>query len=1360
MATNKSNKANGDNTKDNNDRSEEKEIDQTHKDLQKEEIMAELKDELLTEMKSKNEELLSEINKLKTELRDLSTKKQNDATTTTKKEKNKNKNKKKPKKSNKKKKKKHRAAESLHNEWPKLNVKDRASLRRKLAKEISAHHNIREKKKFKLEKSLIKKEKKLEKYRREIFKLEAQLAKHGVKYVGPPSEDRIYGLLCCMAYKSILLSSSAVYERRYSIAHSAVQLEQRQVQRKWAELFTDLIFVAIIVKFASQINSQYIHYSREGDVVNMFHTLLNGLLFFIPFWCLWLELTMTLIRFHDFEGKWYGLVDDTLIFIMLAGVIEISFQIDINADLFGRQYAHRFLLGFGLCIVALLLLHIFYRWKLKATAARYCRRRIASYSFALLLLIVLPFVCNIIVAIMSSCCVMLYVSLVSFRVHPSIIHSNKHIESMYSIYCLESIVERFGIFSMIVIGESILALLISPDPGSFIRYICVYFAFALLYLFQLMYFSSHAQEACHALNKLSSPGAVAWIAWHLPLSSSLLFVGIGLRLLVTFADLDSIPPQISIVLVVATCATITNYYILRSCHDKFISNAVSLCLRSLPIIVCPAVLLTDCDSFGIILWCSVCTIASCFFDMILIAQYETKPIWIQHHHHHHAAEGEEHSAAQFHFHPEEYNPIYLPYDSWLFCRNYDGEHGRTMVVTLAEYIIDDQTLRTIHEIEESIPSIAVLDNTPTQPGIHVAHQLELSQNMPTSPSAYIGDRISHTFDLPSLWAANTSNHHDKAEVSLNPSVIIHKTPDIIGPQTPMQTPLIVEAEAEEEEEVSPYATIQLHPPVSSKSHTPNESPFRMTRSRSHEPNNAAIIDWDSWLHEIEAEAEEDEEHRHQWLSEFADLVFVAIIINFADQIKNMAINECVSSDDNSILFDACLTRLLGEAAVFFSCFFTIWYELSVTLIRFSSCDSVADDCLKFVYLGGIVTMTLQMSKDEFLSCNISGFMTGCIVCLLCMTLLHIIYYFNVQNCQLYCRTRCALYCVSISCLFAASLYDNASVSLATCGAVSATILWISSNSFRVILTPNDELLELPQDVFEHTVERWGVFVMIATGESILALIATTNKLDANDRAQEEDIAFQHYIAILCAFGITYLVSHYYLESSKINSMHFHALMHPGSPGSVLWTTLHGVLAFCLMCVGAGWKLLLLSLSAEICWIDAEKYYIYATKQSAQYVEELRQECCHKYHIPNCSANFHGWIEFSLILGASLTASLITMYLLRTSHPKFIFSWKSIICRFPIIFIIPCGAYWTNQFETQSFYYSVWCLILMTISYFVDHLFIDIYQSDIKPELRTFYDTQIAPELRQQTLQLHLMESKRKSLEFGRSTSLTNLNKSI
>jgi len=472
-----------------------------------------------------------------------------------------------------------------------------------------------------------------------------------------------------------------------------------------------------------------------------------------------------------------------------------------------------------------------------------------------------------------------------------------------------------------------------------------------------------------------------------------------------------------------------------------------------------------------------------------------------------------------------------------------------------------------------------------------------------------------------------------------------------------------------------------------------------------------------------------------------------------------------------------------EAALFFLAFFMVWYELSVTLIRFTAIDGILDDLLKFAYLAGIVTMALQLSSDDLLNKNIGGFMTGMIICLLCCTLLHIIYYFNIEHCQLYAQRRIVLYCSCICVLLFVSILGVLKLSLFTVFAVSVLILWISSNSFRVILTPNDEMLELPEEVFEHIVERWGVFVMIATGESILAMVATTNDI-------HEDMSYQHYIAILCAFGITYLVSHYYLESSKINSMHFHALMYPGSPGSVMWTLLHGVLAYLLMLVGAGWKLILHSLTLEVCWEDAERFggiectcNTKAYYGDADYCNPLDEAvmkfpcenydkcygavggskrcddeavCCKNYYVNGECKDYDGsgWIEFSVLLGSSLCLSLIAMYLLRTSHPKFIFSWKSIVCRFPIILVLPIGAYWTSQLELQSFYYSVWCLIVMTISYFVDHLFIDIYQTDINPDLRKFYQPQITPEMREKILHEHLMEAKRKSLEFGRSHSLS------
>merc|ERR1711971_1287721 len=87
-------------------------------------------------------------------------------------------------------------------------------------------------------------------------------------------------------------------------------------------------------------------------------------------------------------------------------------------------------------------------------------------------------------------------------------------------------------------------------------------------------------------------------------------------------------------------------------------------------------------------------------------------------------------------------------------------------------------------------------------------------------------------------------------------------------------------------------------------------------------------------HHTQLEHEHEHEHQHQWFGEFVDLVFVAVIINFADQLKYMTLGECVPLDNGLDL--ECMMVLVLEAALFFLAFFMVWYELSVTLIRFTA----------------------------------------------------------------------------------------------------------------------------------------------------------------------------------------------------------------------------------------------------------------------------------------------------------------------------------------------------------------------------------------------------------------------------------------
>merc|ERR1719385_203678 len=93
----------------------------------------------------------------------------------------------------------------------------------------------------------------------------------------------------------------------------------------------------------------------------------------------------------------------------------------------------------------------------------------------------------------------------------------------------------------------------------------------------------------------------------------------------------------------------------------------------------------------------------------------------------------------------------------------------------------------------------------------------------------------------------------------------------------------------------------------------------MTRSASHGGGGghgaggghggALGVDWDSWFHEFEHDHEHEHEHQHQWFGEFVDLVFVAVIINFADQLKYMTLGQCVP-ENNGLDLECML--VLGE----------------------------------------------------------------------------------------------------------------------------------------------------------------------------------------------------------------------------------------------------------------------------------------------------------------------------------------------------------------------------------------------------------------------------------------------------------------
>ncbi len=77
-------------------------------------------------------------------------------------------------------------------------------------------------------------------------KLQKQIDKYGGQYLGPLEEDHWWRLFFFQPYRPIPDKKDEEQIARHKIVLAAVEAEEHQVQRTWLELFTDLIFVAVI----------------------------------------------------------------------------------------------------------------------------------------------------------------------------------------------------------------------------------------------------------------------------------------------------------------------------------------------------------------------------------------------------------------------------------------------------------------------------------------------------------------------------------------------------------------------------------------------------------------------------------------------------------------------------------------------------------------------------------------------------------------------------------------------------------------------------------------------------------------------------------------------------------------------------------------------------------------------------------------------------------------------------------------------------------------------------------------------------------------------------------------------------------
>ena len=256
-------------------------------------------------------------------------------------------------------------------------------------------------------------------------------------------------------------------------------------------------------------------------------------------------------------------------------------------------------------------------------------------------------------------------------------------------------------------------------------------------------------------------------------------------------------------------------------------------------------------------------------------------------------------------------------------------------------------------------------------------------------------------------------------------------------------------------------------------------------------------------------------------------------------------------------------------------------------------------------------------------------------------------------------------------LIICAMIDDARLTIVCLLFVNCFILWISCNSFRVVKTPDERTLQISEWVYEKFVERFGLFVMVTSGESILVLMTSTNTFIP---------IWEDYVVCFLLFAITFGMRDIYFEGANILDLQDHALMVKTSPGSIVWTIFHGLLGFFLTICGTGWKLLFKTLDHEV--------------REGQPVKH----------------------NYLLILGFAQAGSIFCMYMIRWAHRKFIMNIYSFVMRVPALIALPLGAQYMESSLGYSFYLFFW----VWFTFILDHLLIERWQYEVREDLRPFY----------------------------------------
>lgn len=316
------------------------------------------------------------------------------------------------------------------------------------------------------------------------------------------------------------------------------ECEEGERSATWLELFFDLIFVVAIAQLAHNFKEDF-----------SFFGLVKLAILFIPVWWCWIGAT-----FYDTRFDNDGLVDRLITLLQMAIAATMAANIHHGLDTSSVNFALSYIAFRGVLICQYL--HAGYHVPQARHLTNWFALGFTGSIIFWLVSIFVPLPWRFLLwglGLIVDFATPLTAGKRVVKVPPDMAHTT----------------ERIGLFTIIVLGESIVAVVggVSGRQWTPVSIAIALLGLSIAFSFWWMYFDTVDESPLHAMKKGKMGIALTWLYSHLPLTIGLTATGVGVEKMIHGLENDSVTSEkILFCVAVALCLLILSNLHWTSCE--------------------------------------------------------------------------------------------------------------------------------------------------------------------------------------------------------------------------------------------------------------------------------------------------------------------------------------------------------------------------------------------------------------------------------------------------------------------------------------------------------------------------------------------------------------------------------------------------------------------------------------------------------------------------------------------------------------------------------------------------------------------------------------------------------------------------